>query len=158
MKETISKLRQEIQSLQIVVDKTEQSKDIYEKDLSKAIETQRIQATKIESLLLEKSELQQLVEMKSNFILGIQQRNTLAASSGARVKKTEKQTLMYLEAIQKLSMYIVRKQKSLDPSTNLDNSGHLNTSVIDQETISNIRSLMDEHVFELLDKTELKVM
>ena len=65
---------------------------------------------------------------------------------------------MYLEAIQKLSMYIVRKQKSVDPAMNLDNSGHLNTSVMDQETISNIRSLMDEHVFQLLDKTELKVM
>ena len=64
---------------------------------------------------------------------------------------------MYLEAIQRLSMYIVRKQK-YDQIPNADNSGILNTSVMDQETINNIKSLMDEHVFELLDKTEVKVM
>ena len=40
----------------------------------------------------------------------------------------------------------------------MDNSGILNTSVMDQENINNIKSLMDEHVFELLDKTEMKVM
>ena len=54
-------------------------------------------------------------------------------------------------------MFIVRKQKNAD-ANNTDNSAVLNTSMMDQETITNIRSLMDEHVFNLLDKTEMRVI
>ena len=33
-----------------------------------------------------------------------------------------------------------------------------NSVVLDQETVTNIKSLMDEHVFDLLDKTECRVL
>ena len=59
---------------------------------------------------------------------------------------------MYLETIQRLSMYIVRKFKE-----KMDETG-AGSSQLSQETISNIRSLMDEHVFDLLDKTEVRVL
>ena len=84
------------------------------------------------------------------------------ASAGARMEDKNRQTVMYLEAIQKLSMFIVRQQK-LEPSRALERadalSNHDSASVVlDQETVSNIKSLMDEHVFELLDKTECRVI
>jgi len=61
--------------------------------------------------------------------------------------------LMYLETIQRLSMYIVRKSKQ-----SFRESDYAATSQLDQDTISNIRGLMDEHVFDLLDKTEMRVL
>ena len=49
-------------------------------------------------------------------------------------------------------MYIVRKFKE-----KLDDSGS-GSYKLSEETIFNIRSLMDEHVFDLLDKTEIRVL
>ena len=89
--------------------------------------------------------------MKSNFIHEIHDRSTLTASAGS-VSKQHKQTLMYLETIQRLSMYIVRKFKE-----KLDDPGS-GSYQLSEETIFNIRSLMDEHVFDLLDKTEIRVL
>jgi len=60
---------------------------------------------------------------------------------------------MYLEAIQKLSMFILRKEKT---GAELSTADH--ASKLDQDTVANIRSLMDENVFDLLDKTECKVL
>ena len=75
-----------------------------------------------------------------------------------------RQTIMYLEAIQKLSMYIVRKQKN-DPDDHKTveqaSSSDLPSQIdpnLDQDTMMNIKGLMDEHVFELLDKTECRVL
>ena len=72
---------------------------------------------------------------------------------------------MYLEAIQKLSMYIVRKQKSESEGGKTDMSNLTDQhpvrdsqTCLDHETVINIKSLMDEHVFELLDKTEYRVL
>lgn len=102
--------------MQIAVQKTEQLKNNMEKDLREAMNLQRNLTVKVETLSLEKQELRQLVEMKSNLIQGIQERSSLVASTGARMEDKNRQTIMYLEAIQKLSMYIVRKQKSEDPT------------------------------------------
>jgi len=44
----------------------------------------------------------------------------LAASAGARLQDKNRQTLMYLETIQKLSMYIVRKQRNGDTNQGKD--------------------------------------
>ena len=68
---------------------------------------------------------------------------------------------MYLETIQRLSMYIVRAQKDgqatqLDVTTTAAESA--GQAALDQETARNIRCLMDENVFDLLDKTERKVL
>jgi hypothetical protein len=51
-------------------------------------------------------------------------------------------------------MYIVRQQKKANPSKD----GQDDSSILDNETVINIRGLMDEHVFDLLDRTELKVL
>ena len=97
--------------MQIAVKKTEQMKNNAEKDLKEALTAQRSLTVKVETLSLEKQELLQLVEMKSNFIQGIQERNQMVTSSASRIEDKNRQTLMYLETIQRLSMYIVRKQK-----------------------------------------------
>lgn len=68
-----------------------------------------------------------------------------------------RQTIMYLEAIQKLSMFIVRKQK-VEDGAEMCNPLENSPQILDQETMANIKSLMDENVFELLDKTECKVL
>lgn len=52
-------------------------------------------------------------------------------------------------------MYIVRKQKTGDTN---DGKETQDESQLDKDTILNIKSLMDENVFELLDKTEAKVL
>ena len=100
--------------------------------------------------------------MKSHFIQGIQERGSLAASAGARLEDKSRQTLMYLETIQKLSMYIVRKQKSerLQSGSPKSEEGQAAdpTQQLDKETMENIKSLMDENVFDLLDKTETRVL
>ena len=54
-------------------------------------------------------------------------------------------------------MYIVRKQKGSGMKGDegeQDSQAHL----LDKETMLNIKSLMDENVFDLLDKTETKVL
>lgn len=139
--------------MQIAITKTESMKDTMEKDLKEALQAQRSLSVKVETLNLEKMELRQLVEMKSNFIQGIQERNSLAASAGARIEDKNRQTLMYLETIQKLSMYIVRKQKDGEFGQGIQLGEQL-----DHDTMQNIKSMMDENVFDLLDKTETKVL
>lgn len=57
--------------MQIALTKTEQMRDNVEKDYKEGLQAQRAQAVKIETLTLEKQELRQLVEMKSNLIQGI---------------------------------------------------------------------------------------
>ena len=71
LKETISKQKEELESMQIALTKTEQMRDNVEKDYKEGLQAQRAQAVKIETLTLEKQELRQLVEMKSNLIQGI---------------------------------------------------------------------------------------
>ena len=138
----------------MIVSKTESMKDNAEKDLKEALQAQRSLSVKVETLNLEKQELRQLVEMKSNFIQGISERNQLAASAGARLEDKNRQTLMYLETIQKLSMYIVRKGKGeASDGENFDSQ-----SPLDKETMINIKGMMDDHVFDLLDKTETRVL
>ena len=51
-------------------------------------------------------------------------------------------------------MYIVRQQKGNAEGQSPETQG----SVMDKETMQNIKGLMDENVFELLDKTETKVL
>ena len=70
-----------------------------EKDLKEALQAQRALSVKSETLALEKQELSQLVEMKSNFIQGIQERSSLVSSAGSRLEDKNRQTLMYLETI-----------------------------------------------------------
>lgn len=53
---------------------------------------------------------------------------------------TDDQRIIYLEAIQKLSMHAIRQSDS-----------------IDQLTCENIRNLIDENTYELLDRTERKL-
>lgn len=72
--------------MQIAVQKTEQLKNNMEKDLREAMNLQRNLSVKVETLSLEKQELRQLVEMKSNLIQGIQERSSLVASTGARME------------------------------------------------------------------------
>lgn len=120
LKETISKQKNELAQMQTAMTKTEQLKDLLDKDLKDALQAQRLLSVKVETLTLEKQELKQLVEMKSNFIQGIKERNSLAASAGARLQDKNRQTLMYLETIQKLSMYIVRKQRNGDTNQGMD--------------------------------------
>ena len=65
-------------------------------------------------------------------------------------------------------MYIVRKQKGNTTAygglQNADSVQKIHTqesesqSLLDKETMMNIKSLMDENVFDLLDKTESKVI
>ena len=65
-------------------------------------------------------------------------------------------------------MYIVRKQKGNTTANgglqNADSVQKIHTqesesqSLLDKETMMNIKSLMDENVFDLLDKTESKVI
>ena len=57
--------------MQMIVTKTEKMKVNAEKDLKEAIQGQRGLSMKVDTLTLEKQELRQLVEMKSNFIQGI---------------------------------------------------------------------------------------
>ena len=57
--------------MQMIVTKTEKMKANAEKDLKEAIQGQRGLSMKVDTLTLEKQELRQLVEMKSNFIQGI---------------------------------------------------------------------------------------
>ena len=94
--------------------------------------------------------------MKSNFIQNLQERNSLVVYAGARIEDKNKQTLMYLETIQKLSMYIVRQQKG--SSADGQTAAQEGSPIMDSETMANIKGLMDENVFELLDKTETKVL
>lgn len=65
-----------------------------------------------------------------------------------------RQTLMYLEAIQKLSMFILRREKTSQGTV----LGSDSSTKLDKDTVMKIKSLMDENVFELLDKTECKVL
>ena len=51
-------------------------------------------------------------------------------------------------------MYIVRKGKG--EATDGDNFD--SQSPLDKETMINIKGLMDDHVFDLLDKTETRVL
>mmetsp|Transcript_44008 Transcript_44008/g.58394 ORF Transcript_44008/g.58394 Transcript_44008/m.58394 type:complete len:95 (-) Transcript_44008:695-979(-) len=94
--------------------------------------------------------------MKSNLIQGIQERSSMVAKAGARMEDKNRQTVMYLEAIQKLSMFIVRKEKNEQGQAEPLNDS--SSAILDPETVTNIKSLMDEHVFELLDKTEWRVI
>ena len=70
-----------------------------EKDLKEAIQAQRQLSVKAETLALEKQELSQLIEMKSNFIQGIQERSSLVSSASTRLEDKNRQTLLYLETI-----------------------------------------------------------
>ena len=148
----LARQRQEIKVLKLNLSKIESMKQNVEKDLSLASLDYKKSGSKIEQLQLENQELKDLVEMKSNFIREIQDRGSLAATAG-NITQQHKQTLMYLETIQRLSMYIVRKFKDLN-----DERGVNSSTQLEQETINNIRCLMDEHVFDLLDKTEMRVL
>ena len=58
-------------------------------------------------------------------------------------------------------MYIVRKQKGNDIMGDVGESAQNDSraqQLLDKETMLNIKSLMDENVFDLLDKTETKVI
>jgi len=68
LKETISKQRQDLESMQVAVMKTEQMRDNLEKDLKEGMGAQRALSVKVETLVLEKQELRQLLQMKSNLI------------------------------------------------------------------------------------------
>ena len=57
--------------MKAIVSRTESMKDNAEKDLKEALQAQRSLTVKVETLNLEKQELRQLVEMKSNFIQGV---------------------------------------------------------------------------------------
>lgn len=57
LKETISKQKQDLESMQMVLTKTEQMKDNMDKDLKEAMQAQRSLSVKVETLLLEKQEL-----------------------------------------------------------------------------------------------------
>ena len=85
--------------MQLAVKKAENMKETAEKDCKEALQAQRSLSVKIETLILEKQELKQLVEMKSNLIHGIQERSSLVSSAGARMDEKHRQTIMYLEAI-----------------------------------------------------------
>lgn len=99
LKEQISKQKHEMAQMQVVLTKTESMKNLLDKDLKEALQAQRSLSVKVETLTMEKHELKQLVEMKSHFIQGIQEKNSLAASAGARLEDKSRQTLMYLETI-----------------------------------------------------------
>ena len=150
VKDVLARQRQEIKVLKLNLSKIESMKQNVEKDLSLALLNHKKSGGKIEQLQLENQELKDLVEMKSNFIQEIHDKGSLAATAGVLTHQ-HKQTLMYLETIQRLSMYIVRKFKN-------DERGINSSTQLDQETINNIRRLMDEHVFDLLDKTEMRVL
>ena len=62
--------------------------------------------------------------MKGNFIQEIQDRGSLAATAGVLTQK-KKQTLMYLETIQRLSMFIVRTFKAQNGERGLNLSTQL---------------------------------
>ena len=62
--------------------------------------------------------------MKSNFIREIQDRGSLAATAG-NITQQHRQTLMYLETIQRLSMYIVRKFKDQNDERGVNSSTQL---------------------------------
>lgn len=111
VKDVLARQRQEIKVLKLNLSKIESTKQNVEKDLSLALLNHKKAGTKIEQLQLENQELKDLVEMKSNFIHEIQDRGSLAATAGVLTQK-KRQTLMYLETIQRLSMYIVRKFKA----------------------------------------------
>ena len=53
-------------------------------------------------------------------------------------------------------MYIVRKQKTQAESAGANDANE--QPPLDQETMLNIKGLMDENVFELLDKTEIRLL
>lgn len=58
-------------SMQMALKKAESMKENVERDCKEALQSQRSLSVKIETLILEKTELKQLVEMKSNLIHGI---------------------------------------------------------------------------------------
>ena len=72
--------------MHIALSKTEQTKNSIEKDMKEALQAQRQLSVKVETLVIEKQELSQLIEMKSNFIQGIQERSSLVTSSSSRLE------------------------------------------------------------------------
>lgn len=85
LKETISKYKQELGSMHLAVKKAESMRENIERDCKESLHAQRSLTMKIEMLILEKQELKQLVEMKSNLIQGIQERSSLVSHAGARM-------------------------------------------------------------------------
>lgn len=92
----------------------------------------------------ERSELMNLLELKSNFIATIQERLSVDKHNSLEPSHLKPDSL-FVEMIQKLSFCVIRLTKGT-PELKLD-----------AETAENVRSLMDESVFALLDKTEIKL-
>ncbi len=85
-----------------------------------------------EQLQIEKAEIVHLLQIKCNFIQQVQER--------AQFLNPNDQRIVYLEAIQKLSMHAVRQSDGLD-----------------LQTCERIRGLIEENTYELLDRTERKL-
>ena len=85
-----------------------------------------------EQLQIEKAEIVHLLQIKCNFIQQVQER--------AQFLNPDDQRIVYLEAIQKLSMHAIRQSDSLD-----------------QPTCERVRGLIEENTYELLDRTERKL-
>lgn len=85
-----------------------------------------------EQLQIEKAEIVHLLQIKCNFIQQVQER--------AQFLNPDDQRIVYLEAIQKLSMHAIRQSDSLD-----------------EPTCERVRGLIEENTYELLDRTERRL-
>lgn len=124
----IDRLKEEIKSLQQDASKHADAKETMDKELQRVKLEAVKQESVIEDLRSANDELQQVINVKSNFIQSVQ----------GKSQKTQD----YVEAIQRLSLFIAKQQRD---------------SVLPDGTADVVRQALDRNMLDLLDKTEKKL-